>query len=281
MPDLSKHYPSTNGSGIVSDITGNDNANANATNGIGNANAGRASGDANAGDIAGNVNTGNGVENAGNGSGNGNASNIATPFKLRPSEPAPQQPSEERMQKANTAFERFKSLQVDPKAAVAARRIITTCTVRRPKNNEFIRVNVDEEPYTGFILEDKDDDAHFIVSEGGLPYLYAPPPLKTLVLTVNQNGAFFLWPVPVDDRNTWNESARKAYQLARTQWVKLVGDRGESQYHIYLAEGELPPPRWSDKSYWELVDLAFPNSKIVDNADHEVVLKARTGQSRK
>ena len=185
------------------------------------------------------------------------------------------------MQKADTAFARFKSLQVNPTAAVAARRIITTCTVRRPKNNEFVRVNVDMEPYTGFILEDKDDDAFYIVAEEGLPYLYAPPPLKTLVLTVNQNGAFFLWPVPVDDRNTWNESSRKAYQLAKTQWVKLVGDRGEGLYNTYLAEGELPPPRWPDKTYWELVDLAFPNSKVVNNADHDVVLKARTGQSRK
>ena len=63
--------------------------------------------------------------------------------------------------------------------------------------------------------------------------------------------------------------------------MKLVGDRGEAIYNTYLAERELPPPRWPDKTYWELIDLAFPNSKVVNNADHDVVLKARTGQSRK
>jgi hypothetical protein len=277
MPDLSKHLRPTNSGGNAGDV---------------NASTGDVS--VNAANGAGNGNTGNGADSAFSDSAPLQVPKPSGPIPIKlgkietteeaaesgQSEPA-QHPSEERMQKANTAFERFKDLQVDPKAAVAARRIITTCTVRRPKNNEFIWVNVDVEPYTGFILEDKDDDAFYIVTKEGLPYLYASPPLKTLVLTVNQNGAFFLWPVPVDDRNTWNESARKAYQLAKNQWVKLVGDRGEGLYNTYLAEGELPPPRWPDKTYWELVDLAFPNSKVVNSADHDVVLKARTGQSRK
>ena len=290
MSDLaSKHLQSTNGIGAV---TGNGNGDAGdasgkadvaATNGVGNTGNGTAS------NIAGNGDAGNGADRA---------SSNSTPLQMpKPSGPVPtklreiespeeaaepaQQPSEERMQKASAAFERFKGLQVDPRAVVAARQIITTCTVRRPKNNEFVRVNVDVEPLTGFILEDKDEDAFYIVTKEGLQHLYASPPLKTLVLTVNQNGAYFLWPVPTDDRNTWNDSARKARQIAKTQWVKLVGDRAASTYNTFLAEGELPPPRWPDKSYWELVDLAFPNSKVVNDADHDVVLKARTGQSRK
>jgi hypothetical protein len=264
MPNLSKHQ-TTNGSGIAGNIVGDGDA-----------------GDENG---AGNANAGNGADNAPM---QVPKPNGPIPLRLRKieavesgqTEPA-QRPSEERMEKANAAFERFKGLQVDPKATVAARQIITTCTVRRPKNNEFVRVNVDAEPYTGFIHEDKDEDAFYIVTKEALPLLYASPPLKMLVLTINQNGAFFLWPVPVDDRNGWNDSARKAFQIAQTQWVKLVGDRAAGTYNTFLAEGELPPPRWPDKTYWELVDLAFPNSKVVNDADHEVVLKARTGQSRK
>jgi hypothetical protein len=267
MPDLSKQSRPTNGSGIAGSNIGNGDA----------------------GDVSANANTGdtNGAGNATNGIGNGSAGNGASsdsvPMQVpKPSGPIPVKPSEERMQKANAAFERFKDLQVDPQATVAARRIITTCTVRRPKKNEFVRVNVDDEKlYTGYILEDKDEDTFYIIKDQALQYLYDLPPLKMLVLTVNQKGGFFLWPVPTDDRNMWNESSRKAYQIAKSQWVKLVGDRGEGLYHTYLAEGELPPPRWPDKTYWELVDLAFPNSKVVKDADHEVVLKARTGQARK
>jgi hypothetical protein len=40
--------------------------------------------------------------------------------------------------------------------------------------------------------------------------------------------------------------------------VKLVGDRAEGLYNTYLAEGELPPPQWPDKTYWELVVWPFP-----------------------
>jgi hypothetical protein len=195
--------------------------------------------------------------------------------------PAQPTPSDDRMKRASEAFARFQSIQIDPKATVAARQIITNCIARRPRNNEFVRVNADAEVWTGLVYEDKEEDAYYLVTEKALPYFYASPPFKMLVLTVNQNGAFFLWPVPVDDRNTWNDSSRKAYQLAKTQWVKLVGDRGAGIYNIYVAEGELPPPRWPDKDYWELLDLAFPNSKIVDNDDHEVVRKIRTGQSRR
>jgi hypothetical protein len=192
-------------------------------------------------------------------------------------EPAP---SEDRMNKASEAFARFQSIQVDPKATVAARQIITCCPVRRPRNNEFVRVNVDAGTWTGLVHEDKDEEAFYMVTPAALQHFYAQPPTKMSVLAINQNGSFFLWPVPTDERNTWNGSARNAYQLAKTQWVKLVGDRGASIYNTYIAEGELPPPRWPDKSFWELVDLAFPGSKIVDNAEHDVVHKIRTGQSR-
>jgi hypothetical protein len=214
---------------------------------------------------------------------------MADPIPMKKSEPSdeaakPEEskpaPTDERMKKASEAFARFQSIQVNPKATVATKQIITSCIVRRPRKNEFIRVFAEVEPWTGLVFEDKDEDAFFLVKEEALQHFYDSPPFKMLVLTINQNGAFFLWPVPVDDRNTWNDSSRKAYQLAKTQWVKLVGDRGEGLYKTYLAEGELPPPRWPDKDYWELLDLAFPNSKVVSDADHDVVRKIRTGQSR-
>ena len=157
-----------------------------------------------------------------------------------------QQPTEEQMKKAGEAFSRFQSLQIDPKATVGARQIITSCVVRRPKNNEFIRVFCDVEPFTGLVYEDKDDDAYYLVTPAALQYFYAPPPTKMLVLTVNQNGSFFLWPVPTDDRNTWNDSARKAYQLAKTDWVKLVGD---------------PAPRFTTP-IWRRVNCRRPARRI-------------------
>jgi hypothetical protein len=73
-------------------------------------------------------------------------------------------PSEDRMKKAEEAFARFQAIQIDPKAAVAARQIITSCPVRRPRNNEFVRVNVDAPTWTGLIHEDKEEDAFYMVT---------------------------------------------------------------------------------------------------------------------
>jgi hypothetical protein len=221
-----------------------------------------------------------------------NMSKEITDLKLIQADPAeatsadeqtgPAQRSEDRMKKAGEAFSRFQALQVDPEVMVGARQIITTCSVRRPRNNEFVRVSENPELFTGLVFEDKEEETFYLVRPEALRYFYTPPPMKMLVLTVNQNGVFFLWPVPVDDQNSWNKTARRAYQIAKTDWVKLVGDRSAGEYHTFLAEGEaLPPPRFPDKSYWELLDLAFPNSKIVEGADHEVVLKIRTGRARK
>jgi hypothetical protein len=60
--------------------------------------------------------------------------------------------SEDRMKKADEAFSRFQALQVDSKVMVGARQIITTCSVRRPKNNEFVRVSENPELFTGLVI---------------------------------------------------------------------------------------------------------------------------------
>ena len=112
----------------------------------------------------------------------------------------PVQPSEDRMKKAGEAFSRFQALQVDPTVMVGARQIITTCSVRRPKNNEFVRVSENPELFTGLVFEDKEEETFYLVRPEALRYFYTPPPMKMLVLTINQNGVFFLWPVPVEIR---------------------------------------------------------------------------------
>jgi hypothetical protein len=92
--------------------------------------------------------------------------------------PAQPTPSDDRMKRASEAFARFQSIQIDPKATVAARQIITNCIARRPRNNEFVRVNADAEVWTGLVYEDKEEDAYYLVTEKALPYFYASPPLQ-------------------------------------------------------------------------------------------------------
>jgi hypothetical protein len=101
---------------------------------------------------------------------------------------------------------------------------------------------------------------------------------KLLVLAVNQAGVPFIWPVPTDDeiqrKNAWNESARTGFHRAKTDWVKLVGDRVSGQYRVFLAEGELPAPRFPNRPFSELLAIAF-NNRLIDSEDHYVIKAMR------
>jgi hypothetical protein len=189
------------------------------------------------------------------------------------------QPNDARVDQALGIFANLNALDVTPTSQIGAREILSCVPVRKPKNNEFIMVHSDPGyTLTTIVFEDKDEGETYFVTPEVRSLMIAGTATKMLSLAVNQMGAIFIWPVPVDDeysrKNNWNESARAAYHQAKTQWVKLVGDRATGQYRVYIAEGELPPPRWPDKPFAKLLSIAFNNRKI-DHADHPIIKAMR------
>jgi hypothetical protein len=190
-----------------------------------------------------------------------------------------EQPNDARVDQALGIFADLNALEVTPASQVAAHEILSCVPVRKPKNNEFVMVHSDpDRSLTAIVYEDKDEGETYFVAPEIRPHMIAGTATKMLSLAVNQMGAVFIWPVPVDDeysrKNNWNETARAAYHQAKEKWVKLVGDRSQGQYRIYIAEGELPPPRWPDKPFAELLSIAFNNRKI-DYADHPIIRAMR------
>jgi hypothetical protein len=185
--------------------------------------------------------------------------------------------SDQRVDQALGIFADLSKLEVQPGAQVGAREILSTIAVRRPKNNEFVRTDPTRS-LVSQIYEDRDEGETYFIAPHIRPLLIAGVATKLLVLTVNQVGVPFIWPVPcLEDatrRNLWNESARAAYHRSEHEWVKLVGDRGAGQYRVYLAEGELPPPRFPDKLFPELLAIAFGN-RLIDTEDHHVIRAMR------
>lgn len=193
-----------------------------------------------------------------------------------------QQTNDPRVEQALGIFADLTALEVTPAAQIGAREILSAgqIVVRRPRDNEFVRVSGDlQHTLTTMIYTDRDSGEVYFVAPALRPLMIAGVSTKLLTLAVNQVGSPFIWPVPVDDefsrKNAWNETHRAGYQRAKTDWVKLVSDRGAGHYRIYLAEGELPAPTWPQKSFAELLALAFANHQI-DNADHPVI-KAQHG----
>jgi hypothetical protein len=200
--------------------------------------------------------------------------------KVEPGKPLDGQPNDARVDQALGIFANLNALEVTPTSQIGAREILSCVPVRRPKNNEFVMVHPDPGySLTTIVFEDKDEGETYFVAPEVRSLMIACTATKMLVLAVNQVGTSFIWPVPVDDeyshKNNWNESARAGYHEAKKQkWVKLVGDRTAGQYRLYIAEGELPPPRWPDKSFAELLSIAFNNRKI-DHVDHPIIRAMR------
>jgi 5-hmdU DNA kinase-like protein len=184
-----------------------------------------------------------------------------------------------RIDQALGIFADLKALEVTPTSQIGTREILSALTVRKPKNNEFVRVKPESEfTLTTILFENRDEGETYLVTPEMRAAMISGLVTRMLALAVNQSGKIFIWPVPVDDevsrRNEWNESHRAAYQRAKTEWVKMVGDRSEGRYRIYIAEGVLPPPRWPEKSFAELLALAFGTRKI-DREDHPIVKAVR------
>ena len=85
-----------------------------------------------------------------------------------------------------------------------------------------------------------------------------------------------IWPVPIlGEREfpAW-KSARAAYELALDQWVQMVWDEGRNDFLIEVAEGIKHEPTWPEKSFNELLKLAF-DGKIIDSEEHPYVRRLR------
>jgi hypothetical protein len=215
-----------------------------------------------------------------NNSGNHETEVDVTALRTSITTPDLQAVGDPRVEQALGIFANLKALEVTPTAQIGAREILSTVSVRKPKNNEFVRVHPEpKNSLTTIVFEDKDEGETYLITPGIRPLMIAGAAVKMLTLTVNQMGVPFIWPVPVDDehsrKNAWNESARAGYHKAKTDWVKLVGDRAAGHYRLYIAEGDLPAPRWPERTFAELLAIAFQN-RMIETEDHPI-LKAMRG----
>jgi hypothetical protein len=181
-----------------------------------------------------------------------------------------------RVEQAAGIFANLAALEMTPTSQIAVREVLSVIAIRRPKDNEFVRAS--EFSLTTFVWEDKDEGETYFVVPSMRPHIIAGGSMKLLVLAVNQIATPFIWKVPVVDeysrRNTWNESHRDIYQTAKKEWVKMVGDRGAGLYRKYLPSGDLQQPRFPDRPFNELLDIAF-RGRLIDREDHPIIKAMR------
>jgi len=101
---------------------------------------------------------------------------------------------------------------------------------------------------------------------------------KMLLTAVTRQGNVFLWPIRMPDEmgrlDEWNRSGLAAAKLAEKQWIRLAANRSLGAYETFIATGDLPAPEWPDKTFRELLRIAF-RDKYIDTLDHPVVKRLR------
>lgn len=160
-----------------------------------------------------------------------------------------------------------------------AEKITTRIPGRKPRRQEFIRVNPDENyQLTTGIVELKDEQEVYLVDPDMLGELTGEWIPVRLVTTISRQGVLMLWPLklPTEDGkiNPWHASALEAAELAKKYWIRIVANRALGAYEVYKAVGELPEPEWPNLSFAEMVEIAFKDHYIVDS-DHVVVQRLR------
>ena len=95
-----------------------------------------------------------------------------------------------------------------------------------------------------------------------------------LVRFVLMNGTEGLWPIklnPPDGKtNKWNTSAMNVLRIAESgKWVRIIS-KGEYRYNVSGKTMEQVPPKFSDRTFQQLVNEAFPADRVIRSLDHPI-----------
>jgi DNA N-6-adenine-methyltransferase (Dam) len=94
-----------------------------------------------------------------------------------------------------------------------------------------------------------------------------------IVRYVTMAGEEGLWPLKLDKPDTksnrFNKSALMVLEEAEKGWVRLISAKGHYRFTISKKTLKQMPPKFSNRSYQELIDLEFKD-RSVTSLDHEI-----------
>jgi hypothetical protein len=94
----------------------------------------------------------------------------------------------------------------------------------------------------------------------------------TLFLGVHRDRTSFLWPISATSPDGYSRTARQIAISAQDVWCRLVSERATSQYIKRVAPQCKDEPVWpKDKTFVDLLVLAFGEDRIIDSLDHPIV----------
>ena len=165
-------------------------------------------------------------------------------------------------------------------AASGVKKLLTTVPVRKPNQQDFVRVHRDPNYRLtpAAIIELKEDRETYLVTPDIASELSGEFGVATLYTTINRQGVLHLWPVklpgPDGKHNEWHRSAAEGAECAMDHWVRVKANISLGAYEIFEAIGELPDPEWPEISFQEVLQVAF-RERVVDRLDHPLIQRLR------
>lgn len=117
-------------------------------------------------------------------------------------------------------------ISLDFADGIGVKKAILTIPVRKPSQQDFIRVRPDEAfRLPAALIEIKDDRETFLVAPEIARDIPGEYFTATMFTCMNRQGVLFLWPVRLpstDGRQLeWHRSAAEAAEMAMTRWVRV------------------------------------------------------------
>jgi hypothetical protein len=159
------------------------------------------------------------------------------------------------------------------------KKLLTTVPVRKPNNQDFVRVHPGEDyRLNAAVIELREDREIYLV----LPTVAAQLPAEcapvTLYTGINRQSVTFLWPVklptPDGKRNEWHRSAAEAAERAMGCWLRVRANMDLGAYEQFEASSTIPDPIWPTATLRELLKIGFKD-RLVDSLDHPVIKRLR------
>ena len=168
---------------------------------------------------------------------------------------------------------------------ITPKRVVEPLVLRRPGQHEFVRVvggddfNISPVALFEFRTGYEEVDTYLLTHEISAHESFNNDfiPVK-IVLAVNSDGHFFLWPLKLLDKkgkpNDWYASAIDVAELAKIRWIKMTSNMDKKRYEAVTAEDDFDLPDLPVQNFNCILQASL-SGMVIDSLNHPIAKKIR------
>jgi len=160
------------------------------------------------------------------------------------------------------------------------KKLLSTVPVRKPHDQEFIRVHPDPAYRGNYACIKLKEDGEFYILKPEIAREISEETISVIIYTcVTKTGLVFLWPIkiPVEGAQgqLWHSSAHECAEEAMHDWRRIKTNRGLGAYEATKSDNPnaaTVEPKWPSVSFGELLKLGFQKTgRYVSSFEHPVI----------